>query len=54
MTASPLRRVLGTTILSGADWLLVAGGVGVPLAVRGLRRVLASETRSIGNGRLMR
>jgi Ca2+-transporting ATPase len=51
MTASPLRRVLGTTILSGSDWLLVAGGVAVPLAVRGLRRVLASETRSIGNGR---
>src|SRR5206468_5425450 len=29
MTASPLRRVLGTTILSGSDWLLVAGGVAV-------------------------
>ena len=51
MTASPLRRVLGTTILSGSDWLLVAGGVAVPLAARGLRRVLASEARSIGNGR---
>jgi Ca2+-transporting ATPase len=51
MTASPLRRLLGTTILSGSDWLLVAGGVGVPLAVRGLRRVLASEVKSIGNGR---
>jgi len=51
MTASPLRRVLGTTMLSGSDWLLVAGGVAVPLAVRGLRRVLASEARSIENGR---
>ena len=51
MTASPLRRLLGTTLLSGSDWLLVAGGVGVPLAVRGLRRVLASEARSIGNDR---
>ena len=51
MTAPPLRRVLGTTVLSGSDWLLVAGGVGVPLAVRGLRRVLASEAKSIGNGR---
>ncbi len=51
MTASPLRRVLGTTVLSASDWLLVAGGVGVPLAVRGLRRVLASEAKSIGNGR---
>src|SRR5262244_2774243 len=51
MTAPPLRRVLGTTVLSGSDWLLVAGGVGVPLAVRGLRRVLASEANSIGNGR---
>jgi len=51
MTASPLRRLLGTTILSGSDWLLVAGGVAVPLAVRGLRRVLASEARSIGNDR---
>src|SRR5438309_1528722 len=51
MTASPLRRLLGTTLLSGSDWLLVAGGVAVPLAVRGLRRVLASEARSIGNDR---
>src|SRR5262245_805934 len=51
MTSSPLRRVLGTTVLSGFDWLLVAGGVGVPLAVRQLRRVLASEANSIGNGR---
>ena len=51
MTASPLRRVLGTTVLSGSDWLLVAGGVGAPLAVRELRRALASEARSIGNGR---
>jgi P-type Ca2+ transporter type 2C len=51
MTASPLRRVLGTTMLSGSDWLLVAGGVAAPLAARGLRRVLASETRAIGNGR---
>jgi len=51
MTASPLRRILGTTMLSGSDWLLVAGGVAVPLAVRGLRRVLASEAKSIENGR---
>jgi Ca2+-transporting ATPase len=51
MTASPLRRLLGTTVLSGSDWLLVAGGAAVPLVVRGLKRVLASETRSIGNGR---
>jgi len=51
MTASPLRRVLGTTLLSGSDWVLVAGGVVAPLAVRGLRRMLASEAKSIGNGR---
>jgi Ca2+-transporting ATPase len=51
MTASPLRRVLGTTILSGPDWLLVAGGVAVPLAVHALRRALAADARSIGNGR---
>jgi Ca2+-transporting ATPase len=51
MTASPLRRVLGTTMLSGSDWLLVAGGVAAPLAARGLRRVLGSETTAIGNGR---
>ena len=51
MTASPLRRVLGTTMLSGTDWLLVAGGVAVPFAASGLRRILASEARSIGNGR---
>jgi Ca2+-transporting ATPase len=52
MTASPLRRLLGTTRLSGSDWLLVAGGVAVPLAVRGLRRALASEARPIENGRV--
>jgi Ca2+-transporting ATPase len=51
MTASPLRRVLGTTLLSGSDWLMVAGGVAAPLAVRELRRVLASESRSIETGR---
>jgi P-type Ca2+ transporter type 2C len=51
MTASPLRRVLGTTVLSGFDWLLVAGGVAVPLAVHGLRRALAADARSIRNGR---
>jgi Ca2+-transporting ATPase len=51
MTASPMRRILGTTVLSGSDWLLVAGGVAVPLAVRGLRRVLASEARAIENDR---
>src|SRR5262249_19691164 len=51
MTASPLRRLLGTTPLSGSDWLLVAGGVAAPLAVRGLGRVLASETRSTRNDR---
>ena len=51
MTISPLRRVLGTTVLSGSDWLLVAGGVAVPAAVRGLRRRLASEAAAIGNGR---
>jgi Ca2+-transporting ATPase len=51
MTASPLRRLLGTTLLSASDWLLVAGGVAVPLAVRGLRRALTAEARSIGNGR---
>src|SRR5262249_46469290 len=50
MTAPPLRRVLGTTVLSGSDWLLVAGGVGVPLAVRGVGRVRASEAEAIGNG----
>src|SRR5499433_3559283 len=51
MTASPLRRVLGTTMLSGSDWLLVAGGVAAPAAVRVLRRRLTSEARAIGNGR---
>src|SRR5262249_8201103 len=51
MTISPLRRVLGTTILSGSDWLLVAGGVAVPAAVRGLRRSRASEAAANGNGR---
>src|SRR5262245_4102183 len=51
MTASPLRRVLGTTMLQGSDWLLVAGGVAAPLAARGLRRVLTSGTTAIGNGR---
>jgi P-type Ca2+ transporter type 2C len=51
MTASPLRRLLGTTMLSGSDWLLVGGGAAVPLAVRALKRALASETRSIGNDR---
>ena len=51
MTVSPLRRVLGTTMLSRADWLLVAGGVAAPLAASGLRRILTSETTSIRNGR---
>jgi len=51
MTASPLRRVLGTTILSGSDWLLVAGGVAVPFAARGLRRALLADTTSIRNDR---
>ena len=51
MTASPLRRLLGTTRLSGSDWLLVFGGVAAPLAVRGLGRVLGSETRSTRNDR---
>ena len=51
MTASPLRRVLGTTILSGSDWLLVAAGAAAPLVVRSVKRALALETRSIGNGR---
>ena len=49
MMTSSLRRVLGTTMLSGSDWLLVAGGVAAPLAARGLGRILASEARPIGN-----
>jgi Ca2+-transporting ATPase len=34
VTAPPLRRLLGTTALSVADWGLVAAGVGVPLLAR--------------------
>jgi P-type Ca2+ transporter type 2C len=51
MTASPLRRLLGTTPISPSDWLLVAGGVAVPLIARGLRGALTSRMESIGNGR---
>jgi Ca2+-transporting ATPase len=39
MTAPPLRRLLGTTALSASDWMLVAGGVAVPLAFRRLRAI---------------
>ena len=51
MTASPLRRLLGTTPIAPSDWLLVAGGVAVPLVARGLREAFTSRTKSIGNGR---
>jgi Ca2+-transporting ATPase len=51
MTASPLRRLLGTTPISPSDWLLVAGGVAVPLIARGLRDAFTSATTSIQNDR---
>jgi Ca2+-transporting ATPase len=31
VTAPPLRRLLGTTLLSLTDWIVVAGGITVPL-----------------------
>jgi len=51
MTASPLRRLLGTTPISPSDWLLVAGGVAVPLIARQLRGAFTSGTTSIQNDR---
>jgi Ca2+-transporting ATPase len=51
MTASPLRRLLGTTPISPSDWLLVAGGVAVPLIARQLRSAFTSGTTSIRNDR---
>jgi P-type Ca2+ transporter type 2C len=51
MTASPLRRLLGTTPISPSDWLLVAGGVAVPLIARGLRGAFTSGTTAIRNDR---
>jgi Ca2+-transporting ATPase len=49
MTAPPLRRVLGTTALSASDWMLVAGGVAVPLAIRQLRTMFGpGEARRDG------
>lgn len=42
MTASPLRRVLGTTVLSASDWTLVASGVAVPLALRALKKAFTA------------
>jgi Ca2+-transporting ATPase len=41
VAAPPLRRLLGTTPLSAADWGLVAAGVAMPLAVRELARAAA-------------
>ncbi len=40
-TASPLRRLLGTTALSAADWALVAGGAVVPALIGELQRAFA-------------
>ncbi|MGH2668296.1 MAG: cation transporting ATPase C-terminal domain-containing protein [bacterium] len=40
-TASPLRRLLGTTALSAADLALVAGGAVVPAVIGELQRAFA-------------
>ena len=42
MVAPPLRRLLGTTALGPADWLVVAAGALAPAAIHETRRRLGS------------
>jgi Ca2+-transporting ATPase len=41
MTAPPLRRLLGTSPLSMADWSVVAAGAAAPVILSGVRRSLS-------------
>lgn len=48
MTIPPLRRLLGTTPLSGGDWGLVIGGAAAPLFLRGITQLVRGGSQRPG------